>query len=177
METDNRPLILTAELDAASFEWFDALRRRHFPVARNQVPAHLTLFHALPGDALHQIVERLSAATADMPPLDARVSGLRFLGRGVAYVISSPGLERLRAELVEMWRDRLAPQDRASFRAHVTIQNKADPADARALHDQLLHGFQPFDARLEALRLWRYLGGPWAAEGRFPFAAGEPLGE
>ena len=43
------PLILTLALDGATFAPLDALRRPHFPPERNLVPAHLTLFHALPG--------------------------------------------------------------------------------------------------------------------------------
>jgi hypothetical protein len=46
------PLILTLGLDRASFERFEALRRAHFPPALNRVPAHVTLFHHLPGEAL-----------------------------------------------------------------------------------------------------------------------------
>src|SRR6478736_2886397 len=43
----DRTFILTAELDPASFDWLDGLRRVHFPPARNLLPAHLTLFHRL----------------------------------------------------------------------------------------------------------------------------------
>lgn len=39
--------ILTAELDADSFDWLDRLRRDHFPPERNLLRAHLTLFHRL----------------------------------------------------------------------------------------------------------------------------------
>ena len=43
----DRTFILTAELDGASFDWLDELRRAHFPPERNLLPAHLTLFHRL----------------------------------------------------------------------------------------------------------------------------------
>ena len=42
------PLIVTAELPADVMAWADGLRRAHFPPERNQVRAHVTLFHALP---------------------------------------------------------------------------------------------------------------------------------
>ena len=42
------PLIVTAELGPADFAWLDAQRRAHFPPERNQLAAHLTMFHALP---------------------------------------------------------------------------------------------------------------------------------
>jgi len=40
------PLIVTAELAPEDFAWLDALRRHHFPPERNQLRAHLTMFHA-----------------------------------------------------------------------------------------------------------------------------------
>lgn len=46
---DQPPLTVTAALDEGAFAWFDDLRQSHFPRHRNKVPAHLTLFHALPG--------------------------------------------------------------------------------------------------------------------------------
>lgn len=161
------PLILTAELDRASFEWFDVLRREHFPPERNVVPAHLTLFHALAGDALERIADTLGETAASTPVIEAEVSGVRFLGRGVAFDIRSPKLIGVRAALAQQWADQLTPQDRAAYRPHVTIQNKVEPERARALHHKLQHEFRPFEVRIPGLLLWRYLGGPWGAEGRF----------
>ena len=44
-------LIVTAELGPADFGWLEGLRRAHYPPERNQLPAHLTMFHALPPSA------------------------------------------------------------------------------------------------------------------------------
>ena len=44
------PLIVTALLGRADHAWLDGERQRHFPPERNQLPAHLTLFHQLPPD-------------------------------------------------------------------------------------------------------------------------------
>ncbi|WP_228763515.1 2'-5' RNA ligase family protein [Brevundimonas sp. SPF441] len=63
------PLIVTAALDARAFAYFEALRRRHFPPHLNQIPAHLTLFHALPGDQEPLIRQKLWAACAGRRPL------------------------------------------------------------------------------------------------------------
>ncbi len=56
------PLIVTVALDEGAFAWFEDLRQTHFPPGRNQVPAHLTLFHALPGEQEAFIAEALKAA-------------------------------------------------------------------------------------------------------------------
>ena len=50
MTPSTDPLILTLALDDLSFARFDALRREHFPPTLNRIPAHVTLFHHLPGE-------------------------------------------------------------------------------------------------------------------------------
>ena len=47
LETVGAAHILTADLDDASFDLLDVLRRAHFPPERNFLSAHLTLFHRL----------------------------------------------------------------------------------------------------------------------------------
>ena len=165
---DRRALILTLKLDAAAFARLDALRREHFPPALNRLSAHLTLFHHLPGERLSEVTADLAAVTA-RAPLRLKVTGLRLLGRGVAFDVEAAGLSEVRRELARRWAPLLSAQDRQGFRAHVTIQNKVAPADARALRDRLADGFAPYEATGEALQLWRYLGGPWSAEAEAPF--------
>jgi len=148
---------------------FDGLRRRHFPAERNFIPAHLTLFHQLPGEELADIAARLHEITREAPPLSLAVTGLRLLGRGVAYSLESEVLAALRARLARHWSDRLTPQDRQGFRPHITVQNKVSPEAARTLQVALADGFTPFTAQGTGLLLWRYRGGPWEAAGTFRF--------
>ena len=162
------PLILALKLDDASFARLDGLRRAHFPAAINRLSAHLTLFHHLPGDRAEEVRTAL-AAVADRPPPPLGFPGVRSLGRGVAAEVASPELVRVRAELASRFRAHLTPQDAQGFRPHVTVQNKVDPADARALKAELEAGWAPWSGRGEALALHRYLGGPWELEAEFPF--------
>ena len=168
-EGADAPLILTLRLDAASFARLDALRQAHFPPARNHLSAHLTLFHALPGEHAEAVAANLAAACAGTAPVALRFGGLRSFGKGVAYAVESPALGRLRTFLVGNWHRWLTAQDRAGFRPHVTVQNKVEPPEARALFEQLQAGFAPWEGVGEGLLLWRYRGGPWEAEGEFPF--------
>ena len=163
-------LILTVALDGASFAYLDDLRRRHFPPARNVVPAHLTLFHALPGEEAAGIGRELRAICGRQRPFTMRAPGLRSLGRGVAVAFASPDIVRIRQALAREWRDWLTPQDLATIAPHVTIQNKVPPEAARALLAELGATFRPFEATAEGLMLWRYLGGPWRREAGFRFA-------
>ena len=167
-QADTRPLIVTCRLDAETFDHFDALRREHFPPARNRLSAHLTLFHHLPGERIDDVRAALAAATRSEPPT-IEVTGLRKLGRGTAYAMRSPGLEAARRVIATAFADALTPQDRQGFRPHVTVQNKVDPAVATALYDALTADFTPFVATGEALQLWRYDGGTWEAAGQSAF--------
>lgn len=163
------PLILTLGLDAASFARLDTMRRRHFPPERNFIPAHLTLFHHLPGEKEQDVAATLRAVTRDVAPIPLTVTGLRFLGRGTACEIEAPPLAALRRDLAAHWRDDLTPQDAQGFRPHVTIQNKVPADEARATFETLRAAFTPFEAVGTGLLLWHYRGGPWEEAGTFPF--------
>ena len=163
---DYRPLILTAKMEASAQHMFQRLRDHHFPPERNIVPAHLTLFHHLPGTELDAITDRLKSLARGTRAPRVEVVGLRSLGNGVAYDLRSPELEELRAELAHAWDTLLIPQDRAGFRPHVTVQNKVRAAEAKALLAVLSRDFRPWSFVADGLQLWRYLEGPW-----------EPVGE
>ncbi|MCG7360655.1 2'-5' RNA ligase family protein [Roseomonas sp. ACRSG] len=171
------PLILTLGLDAASFARLDALRQAHFPPERNHLSAHLTLFHALPGAMLAEISANLETLAAGTPPPVLRFAGLRSLGRGLAFTVESPALVQLRGLLASAWHGLLGPQDRQGFRPHVTVQNKVEPATARALLAELEAGFTPWEGQGVSLLLWHYRGGPWEPAGSFPLTgSGKPGG-
>ncbi len=165
------PLILTAAFDAVSAPVLQELRDRHFPARLNVVPAHLTLFHKLPGADYAAIDRRLRALATAQRPVPFATTGLRFLGRGVALEIGAPPLVALRQDLAEAWRPWLGAQDAQGFRPHVTVQNKAEPAAARALRDQLARDFPAVAGVIVGLNLWHYRGGPWERAGRYVFEA------
>ncbi|SDF30844.1 2'-5' RNA ligase superfamily protein [Blastococcus fimeti] len=165
---DPAPLVVTLLLDDAAQDRFDRLRAQHFPPERNHLAAHVTLFHALPGAHLDAVRADLAAA-ADRPAFDVAVTGVRFLGRGVAYVLSSPEVAEVRDGLAAAWQPWLTPQDRQKHAPHVTVQNKVAPEVARALHERLSAEFVPETVRARGLGLWRYLGGPWEPVGEHPF--------
>lgn len=164
------PLILTLRLDDALSARFERERRQYFPPKRNLIPAHLTLFHALPGGEEPAIIRHLRTLADAMPAVPLHVSGFRFLGRGVAYEIESPALQTLRSALAQHWKPWLTPQDAQGFRPHVTVQNKVEPETARRLLQELQAGFEPIEGRGTGLLLWRYLGGPWERVAELPFS-------
>ena len=164
------PIIVTALFGGADQAWFDAQRRTYFPPQRNQLAAHLTMFHHLPPSLEGELHRRLAGLTRGRPKPAARIAGLISLGGGTAYRIDSPELAAIREELVSAFAGMLTPQDQAGWRAHVTIQNKVPPAEARTLKVALEVEFHPRPVAIAGLAAWWYRGGPWEALSRHMFA-------
>lgn len=161
------PLVVTLVLDDATQRRFDAERARLFPPGRTEVGAHVTLFHAVPGDLAE-------AVRADLRELAGAqyavvVGEVMALGRGAAYRLRADELTRAHRELQHRWWPHLTRQDRQPLRAHVTVQNKVDPDTARATVDALRTGFVAFESTALGFALWRYDGGPWTALEQVPF--------
>lgn len=166
---DSAPLIVSALFAPVDFAWFDALRRAHFPPDRNQLPAHLTLFHHLPPSIEPELKQRLREAVR-MPSPVAEAAGLMDLGAGVAIRIVTPALAAIRDDLADAFAGLLTPQDAAGWRPHVTIQNKVPRSEARALLDSLGRDLRARRIGIAGLGLWRYRGGPWEPVSRHMFA-------
>lgn len=167
----SQPLILTLKLDQTSFDRFNELRQQYFPSERNVLPAHVTLFHALPGNHALSICQLLQTISSQTPRLPLHFPNPRFLGRGVAINVQCPELAGLRQHLADQWSDWLSKQDQQSYRSHITIQNKVVPDDARRLYEHLRQEWTPLNGHAEGLLLWHYQGGPWALAAEFLFTA------
>lgn len=166
------PLILTLQLDPDSFDQVDQLRQQYFPAARNFLPAHVTLFHALPGDQAEAIASRLQTLCEQTAALPFDLPTLRLLGQGVAIEVDSPPLVQLRQTLAKDWQPWLTRQDQQPYRPHITIQNKVPATAARQLYEQLSGGWRSIGGSGEGLSLWSYQGGPWELVQQFHFQEG-----
>jgi hypothetical protein len=164
------PLVVTLRMDARAATHFTALRRSHFPAHRNWLDAHITLFHALPGEHLPNVLgDVLEVATATAPFL-MQVERVVFLGRGVAYALGSSDAQTLRRLLAGRWEALLGRQDRArQSPLHITVQNKVAAAVARSLHAQLAADFAPQEILATGIDVWHYEGGPWRLAKGFAF--------
>lgn len=155
------PIIVTALLGPEDFAWADGLRRAHYPAERNQLPAHLTLFHHLPPSALDGLKRLISSEARTTARPAARIARLISLGQGVALAVESPGLVAIRARIADAMHGLLMPQDQAAWRPHITIQNKVPPSAARALLHALRTEFTPRPIVLTGLAAQYYRGGSW----------------
>lgn len=163
------PLILTLKLDPKTFQFFDHWRQQYFPPERNFLPAHVTLFHALPGERESEIQQVLRELCASTSVMVLTFPALRLLGQGVAAEVNCAELLQLRQHLTHLWQDELSRQDRQGYRPHITVQNKVSPDAARQVYEQLSREWNPFRGYGEGLLLWYYRGGPWEWVNEFSF--------
>lgn len=165
------PIIVAAIFGAADQAFFDSQRRAFFPPERNQLAAHLTMFHHLPPSIAPELRQRLSAETRGGTPPVARLADVMSLGRGVAYRIDSEALAALRERLATAFAGLLTPQDAGGWRAHVTVQNKVAPAEAKALLARLRGEFRARPVAITGVAAYWYRGGPWELLSRHMFTA------
>jgi len=171
------PLIITAELPPDIAHWADSLRRAHYPPERNQLAAHVTLFHAMAPSLLGELKAMLARLAGECAPPPAVLSGLLPLGTGTALAIDSPDMLMIREEIAEHFHGALTVQDSHTPRLHITVQNKVTEQEAKALQRALFaelattHFGRQF--RFSGLALHHYRGGPWEAVGRWSFRGGQ----
>ncbi len=168
MTVATAPIIVTAELGKVDRAWADALRRRHYPPERNQLSAHLTLFYHLPPSIEEELRAALKGWGSDPKPV-ATIDRAYSLGAGVALGIVSADLQAIWADLARRFERCLIPQDQHPPRLHITIQNKVEPAVARATLNEVQASLTPRPIEITALACWHYRGGPWSLISRHAF--------
>ena len=166
---DDPSFLVTLGLDPATFDRLDALRQQYFPPERNQVPAHISLFHHLPGVEWESIDATLNRIAQTQPPISLRFTGVKPTGRGVLLSVQAAGLITLRGELAGLFARDLTPQDRQPYHPHVMIMNKAERSEADQALREIQASWTSWTGTGDRLILWRYLGGPWDEAANYPF--------
>ncbi|KKY33873.1 putative rna ligase cyclic nucleotide phosphodiesterase [Diaporthe ampelina] len=158
----------------------------HFPRHLDRHPAHLTLFHALPGSQLQLIAAALAELCAAQGPVRLATGAAFRMRRGVGINVAdgrdgdgdedgegggSRAVRRLHGELQRRWWGLLSAQDRRPWRPHWTVQNKAAHEGAvDVAMDDVRTGFRGAEGLATGCALWRYeKGGRWAFERCFDF--------
>ncbi len=162
------PLLITTELPGDILAWADGLRRIHYPPERNRLRAHVTLFHALPPSAEAEIRRLLGDLARGKAP-DARISGIMNLGTGTAFDVDSTGMVDLHAIMADRLHGLLTMQDDRKLRLHITVQNKVEPAVAKALQAELGQSLERRAFRFRGFGLYAWEDGLWREIAQYPF--------
>jgi 2'-5' RNA ligase len=166
-----RPVVVTLAVDDETQQRWDSLRCRHFPAHRLLVGAHVTLFHAIPGDHGDDALADVTALAGETGPFPVAEGEPYSLGSGVALRVVSAELRAVHSVLATRWARWLSRQDSQPFRPHVTVQNKVDPHLAReTLAELRAAGPSGWTGTATGIALWRYEGGPWAPIRTVPFS-------
>ena len=162
---------MTLRCSGPGWQHCEELRRRHFPPDRNVVPAHIALFHHLPGEEIAEIEAQAYEMSMAERAFLVRIARVRSLGRGVALVAESAQLLDLHRKLSAAWERWLIPQDRGRLSPHITVQNKVTAEEAKVLKEELEKNFAPFSVEALGIDFWHYRNGPWEHAAFAPFAA------
>ena len=155
------PFVLTLEMDGEAFARFSEARRLYYAPERNLVPAHVTLFHRLPGDRQREVKALVKQAADAQRPMEIEVGEAEATERGVAFMLRSRRLQALRDGLAREFAPWLDENDRSGFRPHVTVQSNVAAATARQTQRALARTFRLRRMLGLGLHLWRYRNGPW----------------
>lgn len=189
---DQPVYVLTLTTTPSLTDPLTALRRSHFPRrppghqggGHSHLPAHLTLFHALPGSELHAVTSALAELCSAQRGALVLATGAAFrMRRGVGISVADGGgvvggggggkqaARRLHGELQRRWWAFLSPQDRRPWRPHWTVQNKAaGEAAVDAAMEDVRDGFRGAEGLATGCALWRYEeDGGWDFEREFDF--------
>ncbi|GAA5976617.1 hypothetical protein JCM10908_005570 [Rhodotorula pacifica] len=167
--------VLTLRLTDSLHNTLNALRSKYFPPERLKVPAHLTLFHALPHSEMEAIVETAQGIAGRTPPFKVTTGRAFKLGKAGVAISPEQGTEEgaaVHAALRERWSEFLSKQDSKGFKAHWTVMNKVEDeekVDAAFSEVQDWTREQGASGEADGLVLWRYNHGRWEFERDFAF--------
>jgi len=161
------PLIITLMLDPGSQEFFNELRKKHFPAHINYLDAHLTLFHKLPSNNI--LVDETLTQMSDRAAFELKVKELKNIGNGVAYSVESDELKNIHLQLQKTFDAFLVGKDRQKIWPHITVQNKVTAHKAQLLLKELTETFEPMTIKAIGFATWYYLKGPWEKKAEFFF--------
>jgi len=170
-DVEENVYVLTLQTSEEMSEKMQALRGKWFPEHKNKVPAHVTLFHALPRSQIIQVSESLERLSRRTKCFDVATGRVLKRQNGVAVGLGKgeQEVERLFGEVKDQFLDCLSVQDK-SFKAHWTVMNKED--DSKRVDDAFMdvEGAGVVKGVAKGLVLWRYeKNGTWSFEREFGF--------
>ena len=152
--------VLTLHTDPDHHKCVTALRTQYFPQRLNKLSAHIALFRALPGSQLATIETDISALAEKQRSFPVATGKAFLLSHGVAIDANAPPAQGIYEGLRQNWEGFLSKQDK-SFKAHYTIQNKAEDGVPERTLEELERNFKGSKGQVDGLSLYRYDRGYW----------------
>ncbi len=165
------PLVLTFSMEEVSFDRLDTWRSKYFPKERNHLKAHLTIYHQLPGQRIHELRELLSAVSQLQTAIPVKFSSLLLRQGFLGVRVESEKLNETKLNLDKILDSYLRVQDRKEYKPHVTLSNFGSPKEALRSFAELEKIFVPWDGYLTGMALFHYRGGPWEHDSSYFFDA------
>lgn len=171
--------ILTMKLSDSLARSMNEMRERYFPTRLNRIPAHLTLFHALPHSQMEVLEQSIRQTSESMQPFVVSTGKPFRMRKGVGVNVDS-GYHRMKEvhrQLQMQWETFLSEQDAGGFRPHWTVMNKVDDAElVDGAFETIGRGLleRNEEGRALGLDLWRYNRGDWEWVKEFPFGSTSP---
>lgn len=170
--------VLTLTTNREFHQRINDLRKQYFPPQLNKIGAHITLFHALPGSQLPTIIADLLDLASTQSSFSIKIIEPLKMSHGVALNAKNQEAHRLWNSLMQKWgpagADFLSKQDQ-SFRAHYTIQNKAEKDVAQKAWEEVKDRFKSDEGEAIGFTLYRYMkGGYWRYQRTIDFTKSVP---
>lgn len=162
--------VLTLHTDPEHAERMTTLRKTNFQ--RMLVPAHICLFHALPGSQIGKIKADIQSLTKRTRPFAIYTDkAYKFAtNNGVGVNVSNVRpVRRLQRSLAKRWSEFLSTQDSRTFRPHYTITSKVSEDEAEEAFQRISEDFQSSTGEVDGLALFKYDNGRWCNEQVFRF--------
>lgn len=166
--------VLTLKLTDSLAKAVNSMREQYFPKKLNRIPAHLTLFHALPDSQFAAIESGLSQLSAKTKPFYVS-TGRPFrmrLGVGINVGKGYNRMKQVHEDLRSQWMPHLSEQDQGGWKPHWTVMNKVNEEKKvdeafQAVEREMLQNAQ--EGQAIGLDLWRYEKGNWIFANEYMF--------
>ena len=166
--------VLTLQTNRDFHDRINDLQKQYVPAQLNNVGAHITLFHALPGSRLNSIVTDLLEIAPPVQRFQIKTLEPRLMSHGVALDTNIHHARPLWKTLHQKWgpagADFLSKQDQ-QFDAHYTIQNQVEKDVAIKTWEKVRERFKCDKGWAIGFTLYKYTkGGNWRFHRNFEFA-------
>jgi 2'-5' RNA ligase len=168
--------VLTFKLEDSLSAPMNEMRKQYFPKRLNRIPAHLTLFRALPHSHIESLEESLSQVSLNTQPFQVTTGGPFRMRKGVGVNVDAgyQNLKEVHGQLRSQWMSFLSEQDQGGFRPHWTVMNKVDEEQEvenalGAVRKELSQSTK--EGQAVGLDLWKYDRGNWIWAKEYTFGA------